>query len=173
MSRVWHLGLLLLTWEARSDVVPTWNSAVTVVEGKAWQIIYTLAFKGAIQKWDTSLPPTVNWWEHVSHMTHTILRVQEPVTLSVLGRTGNLGKKLLALPSRGTHHIRSCRCYKDSDSVLKDGKLLEGFEQRRVTWHYNFKGIIPAVLLKTDHKRIGVLTGRLVRESSLRKRCFE
>lgn len=46
------------------------------------------------------------------------------------GKTGNLEKKGI-IPILGeSHHVASCRYCRDYGSILQNGKLLEGSEQR-------------------------------------------
>lgn len=61
-----------------------------------------------------------------------------------------------------SHYVTSCRYRKDSGCLLKNGKRLEGSEQRsNRTLH--FKGLTLAALLRMDQRRVRVLKGRLVR----------
>lgn len=89
-------------------------------------------------------------------MTHPILRAQESAILSAPGkRTGNLEKKTNH-SHPGWSQVRSGRHCKDSDSLLKDGELLESSEQRsNITLH--FTGIILDDLLRIEQKGMSVI----------------
>lgn len=77
-----------------------------------------------------------------------------------LGKTGNLEKKGI-IPILGeSHRVASCRYCRDYGSILQNGKLLKGSEQRS---HMTFT-------LQRDHSGCfadnGQEKGKSVRESS-------